>query len=85
MPQIIPRSAAKISSAALACLLPIVFVAVKRCFLPKYGAEWIVALFFAIFLYMVLHQIEKPGPGYTKRCRGSLRVFRIPSILFTLR
>jgi peptidoglycan/LPS O-acetylase OafA/YrhL len=89
MPQNIPRRAAKISSAVLACLLPIVFVAVKRCLLPKYGAEWIVALFFAIFLYMVLHQIEKARTGIYQTMSGffarisyTLYLFHLPLAVF---
>ena len=65
-----PRKAARIVSVALAAFLPIVFVVVRRAPLPAYEGEWIVALFFAALLYLILHQTERAKPGLYRRISG---------------
>jgi peptidoglycan/LPS O-acetylase OafA/YrhL len=63
VPLLAPRGTAKIISGCLLLSLPFLFVVIRRLSLPKYEAEWIVALSFAVALYFVLHRTEKARRG----------------------
>jgi peptidoglycan/LPS O-acetylase OafA/YrhL len=63
VPSMAPERVARIIAGSLLLLLPLVLVAVRRTLLPQYEAEWIVALFFAMALYFVLHRTEKARGG----------------------
>jgi len=67
VPLVAPHGIAKIATAVLALSLPIVSVALRRTSLPKYEAEWAVALVFAAALYFALHQTEKARRGLYQR------------------
>ena len=63
VPLMIPRRTARFLFFPMALLLPVVFVAVRRATLPMYLAQWIVALFSTLAIYISLHQTEKARKG----------------------
>lgn len=63
VPLRMPLRAAKIAGGLTALALPIWFVLVRRAPLSLYGAEWMVAVYFAIVLYLILHQTEGSRAG----------------------
>ncbi len=89
IPLRVPRSTAKITGSALAILLPIVFVAVRRAHLPYLAAQWIVASYFAIVLYLLLHQTQRAGEGiyasvarFFSRISYTLYLVHLPLAIF---
>lgn len=70
VPLMIPRRAARVLSFAMAFLLPVIFVAVRRAALPLYRAQWVVALFSALAIYVFLHQTEKARNGIYRSMAG---------------
>jgi peptidoglycan/LPS O-acetylase OafA/YrhL len=48
----------KFGTAGLAILFPVVFVLVRRAYLPMYLAEWLIALCFSVLFYLLLHRTE---------------------------
>ena len=75
IPLRVPRSAAKIAGSTLAIFIPIVFVVVRRVHLPYLAAQWIVASYFAVVLYLLLHQTQRAGEGiYASAARFFSRI-----------
>jgi peptidoglycan/LPS O-acetylase OafA/YrhL len=70
VPLMIPRRAARVLSFAMAFLLPVVFVVVRRAALPLYRAQWVLALFSALAIYVFLHQTEKARDGIYRSLAG---------------
>jgi peptidoglycan/LPS O-acetylase OafA/YrhL len=58
IPLVIKRSVAKLLTVALMILLPVWLVLLRRAQLSVYVAEWLVALYFAATLYVILHQTQ---------------------------
>jgi peptidoglycan/LPS O-acetylase OafA/YrhL len=89
IPLRVPRSAAKIAGSTLAILIPIVFVVVRRVHLPYLVAQWIVASYFAVVLYLLLHQTQRAGEGiyasaarFFSRISYTLYLVHLPMAIF---
>ena len=70
VPLMIPRRTAGVLLVPVALLLPVVFVVVRRATLPIYLAQWIVAVFSACAIYVVLHQTGKARNGIYRSMAG---------------
>jgi peptidoglycan/LPS O-acetylase OafA/YrhL len=75
--------------AALGLMLFPAFVLVKKSPLPNYGADWVIALIFACFLFAALHRNLPSGDGlYTRGARllsgmsYTLYVVHLPMAIF---
>jgi peptidoglycan/LPS O-acetylase OafA/YrhL len=89
VPLMIPRRTARFLFFPMALLLPVVFVAVRRATLPMYLAQWIVALFSALAIYVALHQTEKARngiyhslAGFFSRISYTLYLVHLPLAVF---
>jgi peptidoglycan/LPS O-acetylase OafA/YrhL len=56
----------RFSTGAFAILFSIVFVIVRRAYLPVYLAQWIIAICFSVLLYLLLHRTEPARAGIYK-------------------
>jgi peptidoglycan/LPS O-acetylase OafA/YrhL len=63
LPLRIPRKTLNLAAGSLALLLPLSMVFIRRAHIPRYLAEWMVAILFSIALYLVLHRREPAKPG----------------------
>lgn len=72
LPLMIPRRATRVLCFAMAFLLPVVFVAVRRAALPLYRAQLVLALFSVLAIYVFLHRTEKAHNGVYRSTAGFL-------------
>jgi peptidoglycan/LPS O-acetylase OafA/YrhL len=70
LPLTIPRRALGFASSSFILLLPVVLVLIRRAWLPRYLAEWMVALCFSIVLYLLLHRSEQAPANVYKSVAG---------------
>ena len=66
LPLEVPKRAARIGSCVLAMIFFVVAVAVRRSHISHYGAEWVIAICFAAWLYLLLHRKELARPTIYK-------------------
>ena len=67
LPRRMAEKAARIGALSMAFLLPFVFLGVRRAPLPRYVAECLVAVYFAIMLYMILHLVKQAKRDYYQK------------------
>ncbi len=63
LPAKLPPKTLPLATASLPLVLPLGMVLVRRVHIPRYLAEWIIALLFSLALYIVLHRTEPAQPG----------------------
>jgi len=88
-PPVIHRAAAKLITAILILQLPFIFVVVRRASLQRYTGEWIVAGYFTITLYLILHLTAPARPGiyqgiasFASRISYTLYLVHLPLAVF---
>jgi peptidoglycan/LPS O-acetylase OafA/YrhL len=79
----------RLGTGALAILFPVVFVLVRRAYLPIYLAEWLTALCFAVLFYLLLHRTEvarasiyKDVADFGSRISYTLYLVHLPLAVF---
>ena len=70
IPLKIPYGIARIIGGTLALSLPIVFVVIRRAPISYRAAQWAIALYFAIVLYLLLHQTHRARNGIYQSIAG---------------
>ena len=85
LPLRIPRKPLSLAIWVIPMLFPLWVLLVRRAHLPRYVAEWTVAIFFSALLYVVLHRTEpaeesayKTIAGFFSRMSYSLYLVHLP-------
>jgi peptidoglycan/LPS O-acetylase OafA/YrhL len=70
-------------------MLPIVFIGIRKAPIPGLAAELLIAPYFALLMYLLLHQTETAGQGLYKttasffsRISYTLYLFHLPLAVF---
>jgi peptidoglycan/LPS O-acetylase OafA/YrhL len=89
VPLRVPAGAAKLGSAILTVLLPIVFIGIRRAPISGLAAELLIAAYFTLLMYLLLHQTEtarrglyKTIAGFFSRISYTLYLFHLPLAVF---
>jgi peptidoglycan/LPS O-acetylase OafA/YrhL len=79
----------KFGTAGAAILFPVIFVVVRRAYLPMYLAEWLIALCFSVLFYLLLHRTEaarasiyKSVADFVSRISYTLYLVHLPLAVF---
>lgn len=84
-----PRQAARIGSCVLATIFLVLTITVRRIHLSYYGAEWVIAVCFSMWLYLLLHRTEVAQPtiykgiaDFLSRISYTLYLVHLPLAIF---
>ena len=85
----VPARAAKLGSVVLSVMLPVVFIGIRKAPIPGFAAELLIAPYFTLLMYLLLHQTETAGRGLYKatasffsRISYTLYLFHLPLAVF---
>jgi peptidoglycan/LPS O-acetylase OafA/YrhL len=89
IPLVINRAATRTLSVIMMAFLPVMLVLLRHASLSLYTAEWLAALLFAVTLYVILHQTERPKnkiyqltAGFFSRISYTLYLVHLPVAVF---